>query len=170
MQKLTEKQEKFISGLLRGLSQREAYKQAYNASKMKDKTMDENACKLLKNTKVAARYNQLRNEIIKKAEEETILSAHQIMEYWSSVVKGKTKSSVVVIEAQEDGTTQAREMHKTPDEKEKLKASELLAKYYGLDKKVMLDERKVVLAEKQAQEVDGDIEYEIEEESYEKES
>lgn len=134
MQKLTEKQEKFISGLLRGLSQREAYKQAYDTSNMKDKTIDEKACKLLKNDKVWPRYNQLRDEIIKQAEEETILKAHEILGYWSSVVKGKSKSSVVVIEGQSDGTTLAREMHKSPDEKEKLKASELLAKYYGLDK------------------------------------
>jgi len=36
---LTPKQEKFVQGLFSGLSQREAYKQAYNAVNMKDTTI-----------------------------------------------------------------------------------------------------------------------------------
>ena len=35
---LTIKQEKFVQNLINGMSQREAYKNSYNASKMKDKT------------------------------------------------------------------------------------------------------------------------------------
>ena len=37
---LTPKQEKFVQGIVSGkLSQREAYKQAYNTSRMKDKSI-----------------------------------------------------------------------------------------------------------------------------------
>ena len=38
---LTLKQEKFVQGLLNGLSQRESYKQAYECKNMSDKSIDE---------------------------------------------------------------------------------------------------------------------------------
>ena len=62
MSKLTQKQEKFVQALISGKSQREAYKEAYNAANMKDTTIDKRACELLKNGKVAERYEELRAE------------------------------------------------------------------------------------------------------------
>ena len=64
---LTSKQEKFIQALVAGKSQRQAYKEAYNATKMKDETIDTRACELLKNSKVKARYDQLLEEHKNKA-------------------------------------------------------------------------------------------------------
>ena len=64
---LTSKQEKFIQALVAGKSQRQAYKEAYNAAKMKDETIDTRACELLKNSKVKARYDQLLEEHKNKA-------------------------------------------------------------------------------------------------------
>ena len=64
---LTSKQEKFIQALVAGKSQRQAYKEAYNATKMKNETIDTRACELLKNSKVKARYNELLEEHKKKA-------------------------------------------------------------------------------------------------------
>ncbi|MFA5880551.1 MAG: terminase small subunit [Eubacteriales bacterium] len=61
--KLTVKQEKYAQGLFAGLSQREAYKQAYDAEKMTDKSVDEKACELAANVKVASRIEQLTNEL-----------------------------------------------------------------------------------------------------------
>ena len=52
----------FIQGIVSGLSQREAYKQAYNTSNMKDETIDVRASKLFKEYKVSIRYNELINE------------------------------------------------------------------------------------------------------------
>ena len=52
----------FVQGLVAGLSQREAYKQAYNAEKMKDATIDSNASRLLQDSKITARYRQLLKE------------------------------------------------------------------------------------------------------------
>ena len=60
MSKLTQKQENFVQALVSGKSQREAYKEAYNAANMKDSTVDKRACELLKNGKVAGRYNELK--------------------------------------------------------------------------------------------------------------
>ena len=52
---LTPKQEKFVQNLVKGMSQREAYKDSYNAEKMADSTIDSKACLLFKKEKVRAR-------------------------------------------------------------------------------------------------------------------
>ena len=64
---MTAKQEFYVQGLISGLSQREAYKRAYPCTKMKDKTIDEVASKMLKNTKVYARYAEIMDEHKQKA-------------------------------------------------------------------------------------------------------
>ena len=64
---LTQKQEKYVQGLVAGLSQREAYKRAYNAKNMKDTTIDARASKLLAEYKVNARYRELIDEHKTKA-------------------------------------------------------------------------------------------------------
>jgi phage terminase small subunit len=61
--KLTIKQEKYAQGLFTGMTQREAYKQAYDASGMSDKCIDEEACLLAANPKVAQRIEELTNEL-----------------------------------------------------------------------------------------------------------
>ena len=60
---LTPKQEKYAQGLFKGLTQREAYKEAYNCQNMADKTIDENACRAARDSKVAARMAELTNEL-----------------------------------------------------------------------------------------------------------
>ena len=67
---------------------------------------------------------------------ETINSAKiadqtEVLQYLTSVMRGTSQSAVVVIESDGDGVSSARLMDKTPDEKEKLKAAELLGKRYG---------------------------------------
>lgn len=59
---LTVKQEKFVQGLFAGLSQREAYKQAFDCANMKAETIDVKACNLAKMDKVRARLEKLQNE------------------------------------------------------------------------------------------------------------
>ena len=81
---LTIKQEKFIQNIVNGMSQREAYKDAYNA-KYKDEVIDVRACELFKSSKV--RYN----ELIKQLEDESIMSAKARMKWLSDVVNGKIK-------------------------------------------------------------------------------
>ena len=65
--KLTQRQEKFVQGLVAGLSQRKAYKEAYNAQKMADSTIDSRASKLLKEYKVNTRYRELLKEFSNRA-------------------------------------------------------------------------------------------------------
>lgn len=60
---LTIKQEKYVQGLFAGLSQREAYKQAYDCSNWTDNAIDAKACELAKNVKVMLRLQELTNEL-----------------------------------------------------------------------------------------------------------
>ena len=62
MENLTPKQEKFVMALINGMSQRQAYKFAYNCKKMKDTSIDVSACELFKKDKIQLRYNQLIKE------------------------------------------------------------------------------------------------------------
>lgn len=58
---LTNKQEKYVQELAKGKSQREAYKIAYPASqKWKPSAVDSQASRLLANSKVHARYEELK--------------------------------------------------------------------------------------------------------------
>lgn len=83
---LTIKQEKFIQNIVNGMSQREAYKDAYNA-KYKDEVIDVRACELFKSSKVQVRYN----ELIKQLEDKSIMSAKDRMKWLSDVISGKIK-------------------------------------------------------------------------------
>ena len=71
---------------------------------------------------------------------EKTADAEEIIEYLTSVLRGKSESEVVVVENKGDYTSEARCIKKYPDEKERLKAAELLGKRYGLfTDKVELD-------------------------------
>ena len=59
---LTTKQELFIQGLIKGYSQREAYKMAYEADNMKNESIDVKASNLFKQDKIRLRYEELIKE------------------------------------------------------------------------------------------------------------
>ena len=56
------------------------------------------------------------------------------MEYLTSVLRGESQSEIVIVEGCGDGYSEAKRMDKSPDEKERLKAAELLGRRYGLFK------------------------------------
>ena len=65
---LTAKEEKYVQGLVAGLSQRKAYREAYpNSIDWKDRTVDSRASELLKKGNVLGRYNELMEEHKNKA-------------------------------------------------------------------------------------------------------
>ena len=65
---LTAKREKFVRGLVAGLSQRQSYYEAYpNSKKWKPETVDNKASKLFKENEILARYNALMEEHKNKA-------------------------------------------------------------------------------------------------------
>lgn len=83
--RITDKQEKFVQGLLKGLSQREAYKQAYDTSKMSNKIIDEKACRLFKNLKVRARYDEIHGKVVEKIEREGAITHERIIKEIASI-------------------------------------------------------------------------------------
>lgn len=63
---------------------------------------------------------------------ERIADATEVMMYLTSVLRGESEAAVVVVEGTGEGCSEARTMTKTPDERERLKAAELIGKRYGI--------------------------------------
>ena len=72
------------------------------------------------------------NSRMAEKESELIADQDEVLKYLTAVMRGKTQAEVVVVENIGDYMSQARTMQKAPDEKERLKAAELLGKRYGL--------------------------------------
>lgn len=116
---LTTKQEKFIQNIFNGMSQREAYKGAYNAKGMSDNAIDREACLLLKNPKIAQRHK----ELVDMAATDSIMTAQERLEYLTNLIKGNEKEQVM---------TQAGILVDVPaDFNAKLKAIDIMNKMQG---------------------------------------
>lgn len=86
--KLTVKQEKFVQELVKGKSQREAYKTAYpNSKKWKDSSVDSKASHLAKDDKIQTRFNEIRDKVVKRAEEKAIITAEEVLRGIASIAK-----------------------------------------------------------------------------------
>ena len=68
MKELTNKQEEFAQEIVKGSTQADAYRAAYDAANMKDETVWSNASRLIDNSKVAARIKELRQPSIDKVQ------------------------------------------------------------------------------------------------------
>ena len=80
---LTPKQEVFARKIVEGMSQADAYRSAYNCTRTSDKTIWENASRLMADTKVKARVQELRDQLTKA----TIMSAQERLEWLTEVIK-----------------------------------------------------------------------------------
>lgn len=74
------------------------------------------------------------DEQLEQLHNSKIADAREVLEYLTSVLRGKSESNVVVVEGTGDGCSEARLLSKSPDEKERLKAAELIGKRYGMFK------------------------------------
>lgn len=126
---MTDKQRKFCDEYLIDCNATRAYRKAYPNVK-KDSSAAVCAAKLLRIAKV----QEYINEQLEKISSEKIADAKEVMEYLTTVLRGESQSEIVVVEGVGDGCSDARRMNKAPDEKERLKAAELLGKRYGLFK------------------------------------
>ena len=124
MAKLTAKQQRFCDEYLIDLNATQAAIRAGYSKKTANRIGTENLSK-----PVIKEYIENR-----MAEKEAALIADQdeVLKYLTSVLRGQSKSTEIVIEGLGDGSTKARKMEKEPSEKDKLKAAELLGKRYGL--------------------------------------
>ena len=124
---LTEKQQRFCDEYLIDCNGTRAYKAAYPNCK-KDSSADASARKLLGNTRIKTYIEEKLSEISSQKTAE----AQEVMEYLTAVMRGESESEIVVVEGCGDGCSEARRIKKAPDEKDRLKAAELLGKRYGL--------------------------------------
>lgn len=135
--KLTAKQQRFCDEYLIDLNATQAAIRAGYSQKTAKQIGQENLTK-----------PDIKEYIEKRmAEKEAALIADQteVMRYLTSVLRGQSVSEVVVVEGTGDGCSEARTMQKAPDEKERLKAAELLGKAH------------MMFTDKVQQEVDMDL-------------
>lgn len=125
--KLTLKQKRFADEYIISGNATQSYIRAgYKYSNENIAGVESN--KLLKNPKIKS-YIQ---ERLKKLEDKKIAKQEEVLEYLTSVLRGESKSTIVVVEGCGEGVSEARTVLKKPDEKERLKAADLLGKRYGL--------------------------------------
>lgn len=92
---LTHRQEKFVQNLLKGMSQKEAYKKAgYSTKNAKSKSIDELASRLFSNPKVKERYK----ELARKVENKTILQAQELQQILSNIITRVENEKEVVFQ------------------------------------------------------------------------
>jgi len=121
--KLTLKQKKFADEyIISGNAYKSAIEAGYSKSYAKG-----NVVKLLENVSVKAYIDKRLKELDDKA----IAKQEEVLQYLTAVMRGQSKSAVVVIEGLGEGLSEARLINKTPDEKDRIKAAELLGKRYG---------------------------------------
>ena len=124
---MTENQKRFCDEYLIDCNATRAYKTVYKNIK-NDGVARRNGSRLLTNADIKkyidTRMEELRNE--KTAD------AQEVIEYLSAVLRGESTAQEIVVEGTGDGCSEARTMEKSPSEKERLKAAELLGKRYAL--------------------------------------
>lgn len=122
--KLTAKQQRFCDEYLIDLNATQAAIRAGYSKKTAKQIGQQNLTKL-----------DLKEYIEKRmAEKEAALVADQdeVLKYLTSVLRGESQSTEIVVEGIGDGCSEARTITKGPSEKDRLKAAELLGKRYAL--------------------------------------
>lgn len=123
---LTAKQKRFCDEYLIDLNATQAAIRAGYSKKTARKIGQENLTKL-----------DIKNFIEKRMaekEKELIADQDEVLRYLTSVLRGQSQSTEIVVEGIGDGCSEARKIQKEPSEKDRLKAAELLGKRYGLYK------------------------------------
>lgn len=124
---MTEKQKRFCDEYLIDCNATRAYKTVYKNVKS-DETAKSAASRLLTNVNVKKYIDDRMGEL----HNEKTADAQEVIEYLTSVLRGESSSTEIVVEGTGDGCSEARTIEKAPSEKERLKAAELLGKRYGL--------------------------------------
>lgn len=119
---LTAKQEKFVRNLIQGMSQREAYKNSYDAENMTDRVIDNEASKLFNSHEISVRYKELQDSLDKH----TIMTAQERLEYLTEVIKGLQGEKITEVV---DG--ELKEYTVPTSMKNKLSAIDLMNKMQG---------------------------------------
>lgn len=124
MGKMTAKQKRFCDEYLIDLNATQAAIRAGYSKKNANNIASENLAK--------PDIKKYIDERMAEKESELIATQDEVLKYLTSVMRGASMSEIVVVEGIGEGMSRASRMEKAPDEKERLKAAELLGKRYGL--------------------------------------
>lgn len=124
MAKLTAKQQRFCDEYLIDLNATQAAIRAGYSEKNARNIASENLAKPNIREYIDARMAEKEKELIADQDE--------VLRYLTSVLRGESQSTEIVVEGIGDGCSEARTILKEPSEKDRLKAAELLGKRYGL--------------------------------------
>lgn len=124
MATMTDKQKRFCDEYLIDLNATQAAIRAGYSKKTANRIATENLSKPVIKEYISQRMAEKESKLIADQDE--------VLKYLTSVLRGESQSEVVVVEGIGFGNSEARTMQKAPDEKERLKAAELLGKRYGL--------------------------------------
>lgn len=121
---LTEKQKRFCDEYLVDLNATQAAIRAGYSPK----GMNKRVTRMMANEGIQS-YIKAR---MAEKEAELIADQDEVLKYLTSVLRGESRSTEIVVEGTGDGCSEARTIEKNPSEKDRLKAAELLGKRYGL--------------------------------------
>ncbi len=124
MAKLTAKQQRFCDEYLIDLNATQAAIRAGYSKKTARQMANENMSKPYIREYIDKRLAEKESELIADQDE--------VLKYLTSVLRGESQSTEIVIEGVGEGCSEARTIQKKPSEKDKLKAAELLGKRYGI--------------------------------------
>lgn len=124
MAKMTAKQQRFCDEYLIDLNATQAAIRAGYSEKNARNIASENLAKPNIRSYIDARMAEKEKELIADQDE--------VLRYLTSVLRGESQSTEIVVEGTGDGCSEARTILKEPSEKDRLKAAELLGKRYGL--------------------------------------
>ena len=149
--KLTIKQKAFADYYIELGNATEAYKRAY-PNVIKQRTAESAGNRLLSNVEVKNYIKEKMDEISSNR----IAKAEEVLQYLTRVIRDEETEQVVVTKSAGDFITEIEIVDKKLDAKDKIKASELLAKRYYLfnDREIRLKEMKMDLEIKKATEED----------------
>lgn len=86
---LTAKQEQFCQNIAQGMTQADAYRFAYDSANMLDKTIIEEASRMMSDCNISTRVQELRNQIAK----EKIMSAQDRLIWLSELIQSETETT-----------------------------------------------------------------------------
>lgn len=124
MAKLTAKQQRFCDEYLIDLNATQAAIRSGYSKRTARKIGQENLTK-------PDIKNYIEDRMAEK-ESQLIAGQDEVLKYLTSVLRGESQSTEIVVEGCGDGYSEARTIQKEPSEKDRLKAAELLGKRYGI--------------------------------------
>ncbi len=124
MQKLTEKQRRFVAAYIKTGNAAEAARKAGYTGKNANIIGQQNLTKLYIRNAIEKRLKEIENA--------QIADAKEVMRHLTSAMRGEVEEEVIVCEGYGEGVSKARIMKKHISAHDRLRAAEALMKRYGL--------------------------------------